>query len=117
METIHAIILLLSTVLPLLGTAITFISKFIKSDKGKKTTQDLLTLTSTMEDLMMKAEKFTDYTGEQKKIYVLRCVKNIALSAGREFNEAYAGDLLEKLINFSKGVNTSKTKTPKNDSK
>lgn len=113
METIHAIILLLSTALPLLGTAITFISKFIKSDKGKKTAESLLTLTDTMEDLMVKAEKLTGYTGEQKKNYVLRCAKNIALSEETEFNEAYASELLEKLISFSKGVNASKTRTKK----
>lgn len=107
MELLNAIILLLSTALPLIAAAVTFIAKFVKSDKAKKAAENLIKINDIIEEFMVKAEKFEGYTGEQKKNYVLRCVKNFALRDGIEINEANAGEVIEKLIGFSKSVNSA----------
>lgn len=113
MELINTIILLLSTALPLIAAVITFIAKFVKSDKAKKAAENLLKINDAIEEFMVKAEKFKGYTGQEKKNYVLRGVKNYALCEEIEFDEVKTSGAIESLIEFSKSVNEKKKKESK----
>ena len=55
----------------MLITTVTFLTKFIKSAKGKKTAENILKISGVIEQFIKEAEKFVNYTGAEKKAYVM----------------------------------------------
>lgn len=67
MEKLKYIITLASSVLPLVIAMLTFIIKFIRTAKMKKSLEKTLQLTQTLQTFIVDAEKFINYNGEEKK--------------------------------------------------
>ena len=58
--------------------------------------------------LMEIAEGFTNYSGEEKKQFVLTKVNQFAIENGLKFDAEETAAKVEKLINLTKKINTKK---------
>ena len=95
MDKIKIIISLLATTLSLLFTTSLSLFKFINSKK----------LNKKIIDLMKIAEEFTNYSGIEKKEYVLTKLNQLSIDNKVNFDIEKASSKIEELISLSKNVN------------
>jgi len=105
MENLTAIISIACTAAGFLATAITFIARFVKSAKEKKAAQDIIKLCDAIMPFIRKAESFLNYTGLEKKEYVLTKANQFAIENKIRFNAALVGDKIEELVRLTREVN------------
>jgi len=118
MENIITIISVSCTALGFLATAVTFIARFIKSAKDKKTAQDFNRLCDTLMPLIRKAESFVHYTGLEKKEYALTKANQFAIENKILFDTKLVGEKIEELVRLTREVNfmtNLATGSPKTD--
>ena len=95
MDKIKIIISLLATTLSLLFTTSLSLFKFINSKK----------LNKKIIDLMKIAKEFTNYSGIEKKEYVLTKLNQLSIDNKVNFDIEKASSKIEELISLSKNVN------------
>jgi hypothetical protein len=105
LEELEVMLFVGGTVLGLAGTALTFIVKFVKSAKAKRRAEQLAKIGDALIPYIEQAEKFTHYSGAEKKEYVLTKANRFAMEKGFEFNAAEAEAKLEELVALSRQVN------------
>jgi hypothetical protein len=108
MEKLQILISIAGTVASLLVTSIVFIIKFIQAVKSKKKIINNSLLEDAIAPLMEIAEKFKNYSGEEKKEYVLTKINQFALDNNLEFDESALSIKIEELIDLTKQVNYKK---------
>ena len=95
MNKIKIIISLLTTTLSLLFASSLSLFKFINSKK----------LNKKIIDLMKIAKEFTNYSGIEKKEYVLTKLNQLSIDNKVNFDIEKASSKIEELISLSKNVN------------
>ena len=95
MDKIKIIISLLATTLSLLFTTSLSLFKFINSKKLNKKIIDLIKI----------AKEFTNYSGIEKKEYVLTKLNQLSIDNKVNFDIEKASSKIEELISLSKNVN------------
>jgi len=105
MQNLPTIISISCTALGLLVTAITFIVRFIKSLKEKRLAQDTLKICEALKGFVASAEKFLNYSANEKKEFALTKANQFAIDNKMAFNAAFIGGKIEELIRLSKEVN------------
>lgn len=105
MELIKQIITIISIALPLLVTTITFLLKFIGSAKSKKAAENLQRVSNIVIPYIEDAEKFLNYTGAEKKEYVMTKATKFAVKNGIPFDDNKISELIEQLVKMTKQVN------------
>jgi len=105
MENIEVFLSIAATALGLLITAITFISKFIKSAKGKHIADSAVKIGTAILPYIQHAETFAGYTGSEKKAYVLDRAFDYAAEKGLEFDFKAVSAKIDELITLTKKVN------------
>lgn len=94
-----------------ISVLVLFIKILIKKLKrGEVTAEELTDYTTLLLQLITKAEGFTNWTGDEKKNYVLSNVMATLLRNGAAYDEEAVGEDVDKLIDFSKNVNAKETK-------
>ncbi len=93
---------LIPLIISLLVSLVGLVSAIIKVVKNKKWNE----VKAALCDFIVKAEEMADATGEEKKNAVLSWAKDFCNSQGYKFDEAQVSSAIEKLIEFSKKVNT-----------
>ena len=83
---VQEILTLIGSMLPLLIAFLTFLVKFIKNEKAKKILNCTLELSKAIQPLIVEAEKFTHFSGEEKKQYVLTKANQFARGKIKTFN-------------------------------
>lgn len=58
-----------------------------------------------IKDGVKEAEKFTHYTGEEKKAYVMTLANQYAIKKGIKFNTTKVSNFIEEVVKLSKEVN------------
>lgn len=101
---------LVCTALGIIITFITFILKVIKKNKIIKKSDGLISVLSILEAEIIEAEKNTNYTGEEKKNYVLTRINQYMIDHNLKFNKEYIEAKLEELIELTKEVNINTKK-------
>ena len=71
MEDLKIILSITTSIMVILSTILTLLVKAIKNNKTKKTLQGVLSCTNQLIPLIQEAERFINYTGEEKKEYVI----------------------------------------------
>ena len=99
---------LFGAIIGLLISTILFFIKAIKENKSKRSAQTELSIGDELLALMEEAEKFTNYSGEEKKAYVITRVKEQLSSKKIRFDSNKISEKIEELIQLSKGVNSRK---------
>ena len=117
MEDIKLYLSIIVFVLGLLTSIISIIVKYTKNSKAKKNLQNVLSIIEDLIPLIEEAEKFTSYSGEEKKEYVIsRIIRNLSKN-NIEINEEQINEMIEKLVGFSKEVNYKESTNLSNESK
>lgn len=119
MEAIKEIIIIASFVVGLITTATGFLIPLVKNRKAKKALEALNSIAGQIQPLVVEAERFVNYTGAEKKQFVLTKINDFAIKNKIPFDETAASDLIEEIVATTKQVNMrdkDKTvETPKND--
>ena len=69
----------------------------------------IVSFRSAAQTFMTEAEQFLDYSGEEKKVYVVTRLKEWCINNNVEYDESSINGVIEDLITFSKQVNAKKT--------
>ena len=102
---IQEILTLIGSILPLLIAFLTFLVKFIKNEKAKKVLNCTLKLAETIQPLIVEAEKFTHFSGEEKKQYVLTKANQFAIDHKLKFDQEKVSVMIDELVDTTKKVN------------
>lgn len=104
-EIIKLVLPLLVPVFSLLGTSILFLKKFVKNKKINKVLEQAEEVTKQIIPYVMEAEKFINYTGEEKKKYVMTKLNQFAITNNIKFEEEETSNKIEELVKLTKQVN------------
>ena len=99
------IITYIASVLPVAVGFITFLIKYIKNEKAKQVLQKTLRIAELLQPLVIEAEAFEHYSGEEKKQYVLTKANQYALSNRIRFVESEVSAMIDELIATTRQVN------------
>jgi hypothetical protein len=113
MEEIEIIISFAATILGLIVTAITFITKFVKNKKAKIVLENIIKTSEAILPFIEQAEAMKNISSEEKKLYVIDMLDQFAFENDIAFDEEKASIQIESLIDFSKKVNAKQTKRKK----
>ena len=105
MENLEIILSAAGTALGLLVTTVTFLAKFIKNAKAKKVAENIVKIGNAMIPYIQEAETFLNYSGEEKKQYVMTKANQFAIDNNIPFNAEAVSDKIEELIGLTKQVN------------
>jgi len=105
LEKIEVILSIAGTIFGLAVTALTFIVKFAKTAKAKRWAQQFVEISNAIVPYIEEAEKFTHYSGSEKKEYVITKVNQLAIKKGLEFNIKEVSAKIEELVLLSKQIN------------
>ena len=86
MENFEVVLSLAGTALSLLITSIIFVVRLVKAVREKRNMQSSSFLYETVAPLMEIAENFSNYSGEEKKQFVLTKVNQFAIENGLKFD-------------------------------
>mgnify|MGYP001120871792 CR=1 FL=1 len=111
MEKIEQIIIIAANCLGLVATMTGFLIPLVKNIKAKNKLLAINKLTSTLQDLIVEAEDFTNFSGTEKKEYVMTKVNRYAIKHNIPFDEQLVSDKVESLVALSKEVNVGKRST------
>ena len=93
------------TVLSFLVALLTLVLKLMKVLKDKSITEDREKLVEKLLELVVEAEGRLDYSGKEKKAYVMEKVSEFASREDIEADLEFVSEEIEKLVELSKQVN------------
>lgn len=105
MNQLQEILTVGATALSLLVGLLTFLIKFIKNEKAKKILQNTLKLTEALQPLIINAESFINFSGAEKKEYVLTKANQFALDNHMKFDGEHMSALIDEMVETTKKVN------------
>ncbi|MGM9972311.1 MAG: phage holin, LLH family [Anaeroplasmataceae bacterium] len=111
------ILSLAGTSLGIIITILTFIIKLSKNTKVRKKAEKLLIMTSEIMNCVKEAEKFKNYTGLEKKNYVLTKINQYSIDNNIKYDEEYVSQRIEEIIETTKTVNTNNEDENQNNKK
>lgn len=98
-----------ATGIGLISALLVFMQKFFKNSKLNKTLKKSSQILNEIIPIIAEAEKFSNYSGKEKKEYVMTKLNQYAINNKMIFNEEIISNKIEDLINLSKNVNSKKT--------
>lgn len=105
MENFELILSLAGTAFSLFVACIIFIIKIVQAIRSKKQTINATLLEEAIPPLMEIAEKFQNYSGKEKKEYVMTKINQFAIENKLHFDANTISDKIEQLIKLTKEVN------------
>lgn len=108
LENIEIIISLGGTCLTLLLTTILFLKKTIKNKKVREIVKKVESLTNQIIPYIKEAEGYSNYSGVEKKSYVMTKLQAYALENKIAFNKEEISNKIESLIELTNEVNVEK---------
>lgn len=105
MENLNYILSLAGTAVGLLITTVTFLAKFVKSAKAKKIAEQIGAIGNAVLPYIEQAETFVNYSGAEKKEYVLTKANQFAIDNKMPFDPSAVADKIEELVKLTKTVN------------
>lgn len=113
MSQIEEIITIISAALGLIITITGFLIPLVKSTKAKKSLIAVNKLTGALQNMVIEAEKFVNYSGEEKKQYVMTKAYKYAVENKIPYDENAVSEKIEDLVALSKQVNVKTATQPK----
>lgn len=96
---------IISGLLGIFVTAATFLIPYIKNAKAKKILETAVKVAEAVQPYIIEAEKFANYSGEEKKAYVMTKANQYAIEHKLNFNAEEVSKQVESLVNLTKQVN------------
>lgn len=113
MSQIEEIITIITAALGLIITITGFLIPLVKSTKAKKSLVAVNKLTGALQNMVIEAEKFVNYSGEEKKQYVMTKAYKYAVENKIPYDENAVSEKIEDLVALSKQVNVKTATQPK----
>lgn len=113
MKDLEILISLGGTIAGLTLTVITFIFKATKNARAKKRAEQVIRMSDAVMPLIREAERFTSYSGEEKKAYVMTRACQFALMNRIRFDEKFMSAKVEELVALTKQINFQSAPTTK----
>lgn len=113
MSQIEEIITIITAALGLIITITGFLIPLVKSTKAKKSLIAVNKLTGALQNMVIEAEKFVNYSGEEKKQYVMTKAYKYAVENKIPYDENAVSEKIEDLVALSKQVNVKPATQPK----
>lgn len=104
-ENIHLYLSIIAPTLTLLCTTVVFLQKFVKNKKLKRILEKTELITREIIPCISEAEKFSNYSGAEKKEYVMTKLNQFALENRIKFNPEETAKRIEELVALTKEVN------------
>lgn len=104
-ENIHLYLSILAPMLTLLCTTVVFLQKFVKNKKLKRVLEKTEQITREIIPCITEAERFVNYSGAEKKEYVMTKINQYALENHIKFNQEEISKRIEELVSLTKEVN------------
>lgn len=111
MENFQQIITVASAAVGLLITVTGFLIPLVKNVKAKNKLIALNKLSTLLKTLIEEAEQYSNFSGAEKKEYVLTKANRYALENKIPFDEPSVDAEIEKVVQLSKNVNTGARKS------
>lgn len=106
MENLRLIITIASSCLGLIVTITGFLIPLVKNVKAKNKLTALNKLSTALQSFMAEAEAHCNYTGAEKKEYVMTKANRYAIENNIPYDEQAVSDKVEDLVLLSKEVNS-----------
>ena len=113
MGKLEEIITIVSACLGFVATFTGFLIPLVKSVKAKNKLTALNKLSTSLQSFMVDAETHQNFTGEEKKEYVLTKANRYAIDNGLPYDEQAVSANVEDLVALSKEVNKRGTVSTK----
>lgn len=104
-ENFHLYLSFLAPMLTLLCAAVVFLQKFVKNKKLKKVLEKTEQITKEIIPCITEAEKFVNFTGAEKKEYVMTKINQYSIEHHINFDKEETSKRIEELISLTKEVN------------
>ena len=108
MEEIRMYVSYITPILTIICSFLIFLKNKIKKKQVSKMVEKTEELMKRIIPYIEEAERFTNFSGEEKKEYVMTKLKGYAINFGIDFDENSISNKVEELIELSKKVNTFK---------
>lgn len=105
MEILKDVMTILIPIIPFAITTLTFLLKFIGTKKSKKAAENLQRVSDIIVPYIIEAETFLNYSGKEKKEYVMTKATKFAVENGIKFDEEKISELVEQFVAMTKNVN------------
>ena len=106
MYDLRILLSLCGTIFGLLITVGTFILRSIKNVKARRIAEQVLCISNAIVPYIREAERLANFTGAEKKAYVMVKASQFALQSKIPFNEKQISDKVEELITLTRVVNS-----------
>lgn len=110
MENMEYIVSLAGAALSILAALLTIAVKFVKAVNELKAREGKEEIGKKLPELIEEAEKFEEYSGAEKKAYVMDKIAEYAEEAGIEADLQYVSEKIEELVELSRQVNANKSR-------
>lgn len=117
MEEMKLYISLIVFFLGLITSIISIVIKYTKNIKVKNNLQNMLMIIDEIIPLIIEAEEFLSYSGEEKKEYVVSRIFRKLNNCNIKIEEEKIDNIIEKLVDFTKEVNYEESDFYTNDAK
>lgn len=104
-ESIQVYLSFLAPCVTLLFTTAVFLQKFVKNKRLKKILEKTEKITREIIPCIAEAEKLVNYSGIEKKEYVMTKLNQYAINNNISFDEEEASRRIEELVELTKEVN------------
>lgn len=104
-ESIQIFLSFLAPCVTLLFTTAVFLQKFVKNKRLKKILEKTEEITREIIPCIAEAEKLVNYSGIEKKEYVMTKLNQYAIKNNISFDEEEASRRIEELVALTKEVN------------
>lgn len=105
MEKLELIVSLAGLAVGIIATVATFVVKYVSNAKAKKLAEQTIEICNAVMPYITKAETFVNYTGEEKKEYVMTKANQYAIENNISFNKEQVSEKVEELVQLTKDVN------------
>lgn len=104
-ETLQIWLPIVSGFVGILITFLSFIIPLVKNSKAKKILETSVKIAEAVQPYIIEAEKFINYTGEEKKSFVMTKANQYAIDNKLKFNVEEVSKQVETLVALTKQVN------------
>ncbi|MDE7100372.1 MAG: hypothetical protein K2O05_00785, partial [Anaeroplasmataceae bacterium] len=101
---------LMATGIGFMISLFTLIIKLSKNKKVRKTAEEMLSFTEKLSTFVEEAEKFSHYTGAEKKNFVLTKLNQFSIDNHMNFDEEWVSSKIDEVISLTNKVNASENK-------
>jgi hypothetical protein len=105
-ENIEIILSLAASAVGFIISTVTFAVKYVKSRFAKTEATDRLQIRDVLLGFIVEAEKTVGISGEDKKKYVMECIKKFAETNNVSFSETRVSKKIDEIVALAKVVNT-----------